>query len=190
MIARCLNNVARLRRSVADASGRACLEFARLISQVTVPKESPLKPISIAALLALLLAAPSVWARTCAVSIDGNDQMRFNQSTIKLAPDCTAVKLTLTHSGKLAAKVMGHNWVLTRSEDFQAVANAGLRARFEDSYLPPGDARVIAHTAIIGGGQTTSVTFATSKLRKGGAYTFFCSFPGHWALMKGTLSFA
>lgn len=146
---------------------------------------------SASALLALcfFLFAPAAWARTCAVTIVGNDQMKFDQGTIRLAPDCTEVSLTLRHSGKLAATVMGHNWVLTRTADFQAVANAGLRAKIEDSYLPKDDPRVIAHTQVIGGGQSTTIRFPTGKLDKGGAYTFFCSFPGHWAMMKGTLSF-
>jgi azurin len=33
------------------------------------------------------------------------------------------------------------------------------------------------------------VKFPTSALTKGGDYTFFCSFPGHAALMKGKLAF-
>lgn len=141
------------------------------------------------ALLALPLSAPAAWAKDCAVTIVGNDQMKFDQSTLKLAPDCTEVSLTLKHSGKMAATVMGHNWVLTKTADFQAVANAGVRAKIEDSYLPKGDPRVIAHTKVIGGGQSTTIKFSTGKLQKSGAYTFFCSFPGHWAIMKGTLSF-
>jgi azurin len=148
-----------------------------------------LKLLSKTALLALFLFAPAAWAKTCAVTIVGNDQMKFDQSTIKLAADCTEVSLTLKHAGKMAATVMGHNWVLTKTADFQPVANAGLRAKIEDSYLPKDDARVIAHTKVIGGGESTTIKFATSKLEKGGAYTFFCSFPGHWAMMKGTLSF-
>ncbi|MFT4247553.1 MAG: azurin [Pseudomonas sp.] len=148
-----------------------------------------MKSVSVSLLLCLLSFAPAAWAKTCAVTISGNDQMKFDQSTIKLAPDCTEVSLTLKHSGKMAATVMGHNWVLTKSADFQAVANAGLRAKIEDSYLPKDDARVIAHTKVIGGGESTTIKFSTAKLQKGGAYTFFCSFPGHWAMMKGTLSF-
>jgi azurin len=52
-----------------------------------------------------------------------------------------------------------------------------------------GDARVLAHTKVIGGGQATSVTFKTSVLKKGEAYTFFCSFPGHSSIMKGVLKY-
>ncbi|MEE7546244.1 azurin [Xanthomonas sp. Kuri4-1] len=148
-----------------------------------------MKRFSTIVALALVLFAPSAWARSCAVTIAGNDQMKFDQSAIKLAPDCSEVKLTLKHTGKLAAAAMGHNWVLTKTADFQAVANAGIRASLADSYLPKGDPRVLAHTPVIGGGESTTITFPTAKLAKGGAYTFFCSFPGHWAMMKGTLSF-
>jgi len=142
--------------------------------------------------LILALSCPfvsSAWARTCTVAIEGNDQMKFNLPAIALAADCTEVALTLKHTGKLAANVMGHNWVLTATADFQTVATAGVRSTLADSYLPKGDARVIANTKVIGGGESTTVVFSTGKLSKGGDYTFFCSFPGHWSLMKGTLTF-
>ncbi|MEA9587044.1 azurin [Xanthomonas sp. WHRI 10064A] len=148
-----------------------------------------MKLFSTIAVLGLIAMAPSAWARTCAVTITGNDQMKFDQSAITIAPDCTQVDVTLKHAGKMAATVMGHNWVLTKSADFQAVANDGMRSTIADSYLPKADARVIAHTKVVGGGESTTVSFATSKLTKGGDYTFFCSFPGHWAMMKGTLKF-
>jgi azurin len=67
------------------------------------------------------------------------------------------------------------------------VSTAGVSAGLDKDYLPAGDQRVIAHTKIIGGGESTSVKFKTSQLTKGGDYTFFCSFPGHSALMKGRL---
>jgi azurin len=128
-------------------------------------------------------------AKTCAVNIEGNDQMQFSKPTIAIAADCTEVELTLKHSGKLPANAMGHNWVLTKTADFQPVANAGPSAGPANNYLPKGDARVIAATKLVGGGESTTVKFATSKLTKGGDYTFFCSFPGHWSLMKGKLTF-
>lgn len=139
-------------------------------------------------LLSWLLTAPAM-ARTCAVLIQGNDQMKFDLPQIVLAADCTEVQLTLKHTGKLAANVMGHNWVLTRTGDFQTVANDGMRATLADAYVKKGDARVLAHTTVIGGGESTTIRFPTRGLAKGGDYTFFCSFPGHWAMMKGKLVF-
>ena len=140
-------------------------------------------------MLAGLALAPVAQARVCAVSIGSTDQMSFSSREIKVAADCSQVKLTLRHTGRLAATAMGHNWVLTKTADYQPVAMAGMRMTLADSYLPKKDPRVLAHTAVIGGGQSTSVTFSTAALRKGGDYTFFCSFPGHFAMMKGKFIF-
>ena len=148
-----------------------------------------MKLSSVLLVACLVLLAPSAWARRCEVTIGSNDQMKFDQSEIKVAADCTEVSLTLRHTGKMAANVMGHNWVLTKTADVAAVANAGMRSTLADSYLPKGDARVLAFTKMIGGGESTTITFPTSKLVRGGDYTFFCSFPGHWNMMKGTLVF-
>jgi azurin len=81
---------------------------------------------------------------------------------------------------------MGHNWVLSATPDYQAIAQAG-QAAGAPNYLPTGDARILASTNVIGGGQSVSIKFDASKLTVGGDYTFFCSFPGHFVLMNGKL---
>lgn len=139
--------------------------------------------------LMVALVSPAAMARVCAVNIDSTDQMTFSRSEIAVAGDCTEVALTLRHTGRLAATAMGHNWVLTRSSDYQPVAMLGMRGTLADSYLPKNDARVLAYTKVIGGGQSTTVRFSTRGLQKGGAYTYFCSFPGHFAMMKGRFTF-
>ena len=138
--------------------------------------------------LALLGAADAALAaKTCTLNIEGNDLMKFNVTELKVAADCTEVEVVLKHTGKLPAQTMGHNWVLTKTADMTAVTNAGVSAGFDKDYLPPGDKRILAHTKMIGGGQSTSVKFPVSTLTKGGDYSFFCSFPGHYGLMKGKL---
>ena len=128
-------------------------------------------------------------AKSCAITVRGNDQMQFDQSTIHLDAQCTQVVLTLIHTGTLAADVMGHNWVLTRPEDLAIVAQAGECAGIAQDYVAKGDPHVIAHTRLIGGGQQTQITFSTHGLHPGQPYTYFCSFPGHWSVMQGTLFF-
>ena len=145
--------------------------------------------IRILVALLLLASAPTAFAKTCKVVVESNDAMQFNKGEIKLAADCTKVELTLKHVGKLPVTAMGHNWVLAKTTEFRPLAIAGQRAPAADTYLPKADARVIAATKLIGGGESASVTFDTSKLQKGGDYTFFCSFPGHWNVMKGKLVF-
>ena len=139
----------------------------------------------IVAVTLMLCADLALAAKICPLAIEGNDLMKYNLAEMKVAPDCTEVEVTLKHVGKLAKATMGHNWVLSKTIDFQALANAGIAAGPDKDYLPPNDARIIAHTKVIGGGETTSVKFPVSKLTKGGDYTFFCSFPGHYGLMRG-----
>jgi azurin len=139
---------------------------------------------------ALSVFAPLTYAaKTCELAIEANDAMQYNKQSLAVAGDCTEVKLTQTHTGKLPATAMGHNWVLTETSVFQAVATAGMSAGLPNNYVPKDDKRVIAHTKVVGGGESTSITFPTSALKKGGDYTFFCSFPGHWSVMKGKLTF-
>ncbi len=146
-------------------------------------------PVRLLFALLLCCLGSTALAKTCSYTIEGNDQMKFNLDQIAVPADCTEVNVTLKHVGKLPAQAMGHDWVLTKTADFQAVATAGMGAGLNNDYLPKDDARVIAHTKVIGGGESATVKFATSKLTKGGDYTFFCSFPGHYALMKGKFTF-
>jgi len=139
----------------------------------------------IAAVLAA--AAAPAWAQQCEQTVHGNDAMQFDVKEIKVDKTCKQFTVKLEHSGKLPRNAMGHNWVLTREADFQAVATEGSSAGLDNDYVKPGDARVIAHTKVVGGGESDSVTFDVAKLEAGQNYTFFCSFPGHWAIMKGTL---
>jgi len=122
---------------------------------------------------------------SCQQVIEGNDMLQFNLKEIIVSANCKEVTVTLKHTGAMPANVMGHNWVLTNNTDFMPVAQAGGAAGIENNYVPVGDQRVLAATTIIGGGQETSVTFSIDSLVVGDDYTFFCSFPGHYAIMKG-----
>jgi azurin len=138
---------------------------------------------------AIIALIPSfAMADECAVTVTGNDAMQFDVKAITIGKACKNFTVTLKHSGKLAKNVMGHNWVLSKTEDSQAIATDGLSAGVDKDYLKAGDTRIIAHTKVIGSGESTSVTLPLDKITKGGNYTFFCSFPGHIALMKGTLT--
>ncbi|MHC8409280.1 azurin [Pseudomonas sp. Hz4] len=135
----------------------------------------------------LTLVSSQLMAAECKVTVDSTDQMSFDTKEISIDKSCKTFTVELKHSGNLPKNVMGHNWVLSKEADMQPIATAGLAAGIEKSYLPEGDARVIAHTKIIGAKETDSVTFDVSKLDAGEKYGFFCSFPGHISMMKGTV---
>ncbi|MBG6126052.1 azurin [Pseudomonas sp. BG2dil] len=135
----------------------------------------------------LTLASASVFAAECSVTVDSTDQMSFNTKEIVIDKSCKQFTVNLEHSGKLPKNVMGHNIVISKAADMQPIATDGLSAGIEKSYLKEGDERVIAHTKIIGAGEKDAVTFDVSKLVAGTDYGFFCSFPGHISMMKGTV---
>ncbi len=127
--------------------------------------------------------------KLCELHISANDQIQYDKMELTAAADCTEIRVTLTHTGKLPKAAMGHDWVLVKTSDSAAVANAGLAAGIANDYVQPGDPRVIAATKMIGGGESTSVTFPASKLKSGVSYSYICTFPGHSALMHGIFHF-
>lgn len=141
-------------------------------------------------LLPLAFFSSVASANTCEVTVTSADSMRFDTRSITVPADCKDFTVKFEHKGHLPKTGMGHNWVLTQSADMNAVVKAGSGAGIENNFLPQGDDRIIAYTPIIGGGESTSVTFSTSKLSADENYTFFCSFPGHWSMMRGSLKLA
>ncbi len=138
--------------------------------------------------LGLLLSAScagAAHAAHCQLSVEANDMIQFNARALLVDATCAEVQLTLHHVGKQEAHVLGHDWVLARSADVGALASAGMAAGFEQGYLPAGDKRILAATKIVGGGESTTISFSTANLVAGGDYSFFCSYPGHMSMMRG-----
>jgi azurin len=140
-------------------------------------------------LVALLLAGGFAHADLCKLSLEGNDQMQFSVRELTVPSGCAEVEVTLTHSGKLTARAMGHDWVLAKESDMSAIVNAGLAAGPAHGFLPEHDKRVIAATPIVVGGESATVKFATELLQTGTRYAFFCTSPGHSTVMRGRLVF-
>ena len=128
-------------------------------------------------------------AKTCALEIQGTDQMKYDKTELKVAGDCTEVKVTLHHAGKMSKASMGLGWVLVKTADYAAARADTTTAGVQNGYVPKDDPKIIAAIPIIGGGETSSVTFPTTKLEKGGDYTYFCPFPGHFVFMHGKFIF-
>ena len=147
--------------------------------------EAPAAPASEAAPAASeASAAPAAGA--CETVVESDDAMNFNTKELVIdKTNCKEFKVTLKHTGKMPKTAMGHNIVISKAEDTKGVIADGAAAGVDADYVKAGDARVIAHTKLIGGGEETSVTVDTSKLADGGKYEFYCSFPAHSAQMLG-----
>lgn len=129
-------------------------------------------------------AAPA--AGNCATTVEANDAMQFNTKDIQVSKACKEFTITLKHTGTQPKASMGHNLVIAKAEDMDGVFKDGVGAADTD-YVKPDDARVVAHTKLIGGGEEASLTLDPAKLA-GGEYKFACTFPGHGALMNGKVT--
>jgi azurin len=117
-------------------------------------------------------------------TIESNDQMQFNTKELKV-PVGEPIVLTLKHTGKMAKTAMGHNFVLLQpGTDVKAFAEQAAMAAATE-YIPASEeGSIIAHTKVIGGGESDTIEFTITEA---GTYEFLCSFPGHYAMMRGTL---
>lgn len=90
------------------------------------------------------------------------------------------IRIRLTTISNLPPTAMSHNFALLALEtDPDAFHRASLTAR-DNAYIAPDfEDRVIAHTAMLGNGETDTITFAVPD--EPGEYDYICSFPGHFS---------
>lgn len=157
----------------------AASEAAPAPAETTPPADAP------ASEAASTAAAPA--AGNCATTVESNDNMQFNTKDIQISKACKEFTITLKHTGTQPKSGMGHNIVISKAEDMDGVLKDGATAGADADYVKAGDARIVGHTKLIGGGEEASVTVDPAKLADG-SYKFYCSFPGHGALMNGTVT--
>ena len=122
------------------------------------------------------------------ITISGNDTMQFDVKNFEVKAGKSVI-ITFKNTGKLPKIAMGHNLVLlkkgiTAISFGQKALGAGANAvnALPDSLK--GD--VIASTKLLGPGEEEVLSFTAPK--ETGAYEYVCTFPGHFAMMRGTMT--
>ncbi|HLR86303.1 MAG TPA: plastocyanin/azurin family copper-binding protein [Wenzhouxiangella sp.] len=143
---------------------------------------------TIAKMLVLAVFATAAFAlQAKTVEIEGLDSLDYSENTITAEPG-EEITIKLTNNTELPADAMSHNLVVLVAEaDAQAFDQAAQEAGADNDYLPADmDDQIIAHTDLVAGGESDSVTFNAPD--ETGEYDFICTFPGHFAAgMKGVL---
>jgi azurin len=137
------------------------------------------------ATLATGLSQLSAAAAPRVIEMTANDQMKYSLATMDAKAGET-LKVVLKNVGTIPKEAMGHNWVLLKAgTDINAFAMAAMTAK-DTEYIPPAQKdKVLASIKVLGPNQSGDATFPAPAP---GEYTFLCSFPGHYMLMKGTLT--
>lgn len=90
------------------------------------------------------------------------------------------IRIRLTTVSNLPPTAMSHNLaIVDLGTDTDAFARASITARDNEYIAPDFEDQVIATTAMLGDGETDTITFTVPD--ETGEYDYVCTFPGHFA---------
>ncbi len=138
-------------------------------------------------ILTALVAAPFALAEDVKLELTGNDQMQYSVKALEVT-EGQKVTLSFKHIGQLPVVAMGHNVVILKPGTELPAFAAKCAPAKDHGYIPQDEeskALIIAHTKMLGGGESDEITFTAPAP---GAYPFLCTFPGHFAIMQGVLT--
>tara|TARA_Y100000588_G_C14230654_1_gene915117 strand:- start:1693 stop:2169 length:477 start_codon:yes stop_codon:yes gene_type:complete len=156
-----------------------------------------MKLISLATILAFVTASGTSHAKAESskevkvdqtVTITGNDTMQFDVKAFEVKAG-SKVKIVLKNIGVVPKIAMGHNLVILK-KGITAIAfgqkalGAGANATNALPDSLKGD--VIANTKLLGPAESESIVFTAPT--EAGNYEYVCTFPGHFALMRGVMT--
>jgi len=116
------------------------------------------------------------------LTIQADDKMRYDVTAFDASPG-QKIAVTIKNIGTTPKFSMGHNFVL-----LDRIINSGnVQSAFLDKasteashdYVPPGAKEVLAHSKLLGPGESEVVTFNAPYIP--GEYLYVCSFPGHYS---------
>ena len=122
------------------------------------------------------------------VTIQADDKMRYDVTAFDASPG-QKVSVTIKNIGTTPKFSMGHNFVLLD----RTINTGNVQPSFLDKasteashdYVPQGAKEVLAHSKLLGPGESEVVTFNAPYIP--GEYLYVCSFPGHYS--QGTKGF-
>ncbi len=122
------------------------------------------------------------------VTIQADDKMRYDVTAFDASPG-QKVSVTIKNVGTTPKFSMGHNFVLLD----RTINTGNVQSTFLDKasteashdYVPTGAKEVLAHSKLLGPGESETVTFNAPYIP--GDYLYLCSFPGHYS--QGTKGF-
>jgi len=127
--------------------------------------------------------APAAGAAGTAVTLDigsKGEELLYDKTTLE-APAGSKITVKLKNN----STALQHNWVLVKPGTSDSVATDGIAAGEAANYVKEKDPNIIAHLPMVKAGATGMVTFDAPAP---GVYPYICTFPGHYVLMKGTLT--
>ena len=161
---------------------------AAATAPAATPAPAPAAPAaeSKAAAAPAAASAPAAGAQELSLGPDAVQPMAYNKKafTVKAGQP---VKLTFANVG--AAAPLQHNVVVGKVGSKAALTAAAVAMMTDPQGMSkqfvPADPNVLAATKLVNPGQSETITFTPETP---GEYPIFCTFPGHYIMMNGTIT--
>ena len=139
-------------------------------------------------LTTFLITLPFSFASPCSTNLEGNTMMQYSSTNIEIDSTCSEFTIKFKNTSTVAKEYGGHNVIVSKDADFSSLTSLVDPTVHspENGYLPNSD-KIIAKSPIIGPNESYNVEIDVSRLNSGEKYVFWCSFTGHWGVMKGNL---
>ena len=135
----------------------------------------------------ITLLASLSFAETKKITVTGNDTMQFDLKSFEVKSG-EKVELTFKNIGKIPKIAMGHNLVvLNKGISAIAFGQKALGAGANATNALPDSVKidVIAATKLLGPAESETISFTAPEP---GDYEYVCTFPGHFAMMRGVMN--
>ena len=91
-------------------------------------------------------------------------------------------EVTLVMNNTATMELMKHNIVILKSLD--NINEIGMKAVTAENYIPDHE-DILFYTEMANAGEVKEITFTAPE--KTGVYPYVCTFPGHYAMMRGKM---
>jgi azurin len=118
--------------------------------------------------------------KTIQFDLSSGDDVAFNKQQLSAE---AGSKVTVTFTNKSSDKEF--NWVLAQPGKMLRVVTDGQSEGEANGYIKQGDQNVIAFTKLLKPGESDTITFDAPAA---GEYPYFCTFPGFYTRLNGTLT--
>lgn len=110
------------------------------------------------------------------------EEIRFEPDSFSI-PSGASVKINLVNQSEHPS--MFHNMVICTFGKTSEIGFKGIQAGKKNDFVPPNNANVLANSTVLNPGDSTSFDFTAPSA---GKFSYVCTFPGHYSIMKGVLS--
>ena len=122
------------------------------------------------------------------ITISGNDLMQFDIKEFSVSAG-EKVVLEFKNTGNLPKIAMGHNLVILKAGISGIQFGQKVMGRGASATTPLPEASkedVLAATKLLGPGESDTITFTAPS--EPGLHQYVCTFPGHFAMMRGNMT--